>query len=110
MELDVRMDNDSLSIPIDNPFHLDTDSIVEKIGHFAASKGTRLDGIDIKGLLPKMVRGIAGCEGGCPSNALELVSSGFNSFELAYVEGGILTAKTVTENGKVLNIKMFPDF
>ncbi|HAK89784.1 MAG TPA: hypothetical protein DHV16_01920 [Nitrospiraceae bacterium] len=110
MELDVRMDNDSLSIPIDNPFHMDTDSIVEKIGHFAASNGTRLDGLDIKGLLPKMVRGIVGCEGGCPSNALEFVSSGFGKFELAYVEGGILTARAVTENGKVLNIKMFPDF
>jgi hypothetical protein len=69
-----------------------------------------LNVFDIKGLLPKMVRGIAGCEGGCPANALELVSSGFKNFDLAYIEGGILTAKAELENGKTLNLKMFPDF
>jgi hypothetical protein len=69
-----------------------------------------LNVFDIKGLLPKMVRGIAGCEDGCPANALELVSSGFKNFDLAYIEGGILTAKAELENGKTLNLKMFPDF
>lgn len=110
MELDVSIDKDSLSIPINNPFRLDVDAIVEKIESFVSSKGLKLNGIDIKGLLPKMVRGIAGCEGGCPANALELVSSGFRNFDLAYIEGGILTAKAELENGKVLNLKMFPDF
>lgn len=110
MELDISMDNDSLSIPINNPFRLDVDSIAEKIEAFASSKGVRLNGLDIKGLLPRMVRGIAGCEGGCPANALELVGIGFKNFELAYIEGGILTAKVVLENGKVLYFKMFPDF
>ena len=110
MELDVSMDNDSLSITISNPFHLDVDSIMEKIEVFVASKGLKLNGMDIKGLLPKMVRGIAGCEGGCPANALELVDSGFKNFDLAYIEGGILTAKGELENGKVLHLKIFPDF
>jgi hypothetical protein len=110
MELDVSIDKDSISIPINNPFRLDVDAIAEKIEGFVSSKGLRLNGLDIKGLLPRMVRGIAGCEGGCPANALELVSSGFKNFDLAYIEGGILTAKAELENGKVLYLKMFPDF
>lgn len=110
MELDVSIDEDSIAIPISNPFRLDVDAIAEKIEDFASSKGLKLNGFDVKGLLPKMVRGIAGCEGGCPANALELVNSGFKNFNLAYIEGGILTAKAEMENGKVLNLKMFPDF
>jgi hypothetical protein len=86
MELDVSIDKDSISITISNPFRLDVDAIAEKIEGFVSSKGFKLNGFDIKGLLPKMVRGIAGCEGGCPANALELVSSGFKNFNLAYKE------------------------
>lgn len=110
MELDVSMDNDSLSIPVDNPFHLDLDLIGGMIEDFAASRGARLDGLDIKGLLPGMVKGIKGCEAGCPANAMDFVSRGFKNFELAYIEGGILIAKAVTEDGKALSIKVFPDF
>jgi hypothetical protein len=110
MELDVRIEKDSLSIPIENPFHLDLDAIVGKIETFVSTRGVTLNSLDIKGLLPKMVRGIAGCEGGCPSNALDLVDSGFKNFDLHYVEGGILTAKVTVENGKELSLKMFPDF
>ena len=57
-----------------------------------------------------MVRGIAGCERGCPADAKEFVRRGFKEFSLAYVEGGILTAKAVIGNNKELSIKMFPDF
>lgn len=110
MELDVSMDNDSLAIPIDNPFHMDMDAIMGKIESFAASKGGTLEGLNIKGLLPKMVRGIAGCENGCPSDAMSIVSAGFNNFDLKYIEGGILTAKAVIENGKEFHLRMFPDF
>lgn len=110
MELDVSVEKDSLSIPINDPFRLDLDAIVEKIEDFVASKGSRLDGLDIKGLLPMMVKGISGCEAGCPANALELVSKGFRNFDLSYVEGGILTAKADTEENKLLSIKIFPDY
>ncbi|MDI6728371.1 MAG: hypothetical protein QMD44_05530 [Thermodesulfovibrionales bacterium] len=110
MELDVSIDKDSISITISDPFRLDVDAIAERIDGFVSSKGLRLNGFDIKGLLPRMVRGIAGCEDGCPANALELVSSGFKNFDLAYIEGGILTAKAELESGKILNLKMFPDF
>ncbi len=110
MEIDVSMENDSLSIPVENPFHLDLDAIMWKIDHFVSSKGAGLNGLDIKGLLPGMVRGVAGCEEGCPANALDFVDSGFKDFALSYIEGGILSAKAVMENGKELAIKMFPDF
>jgi len=110
MELDVSINNESLSIPISNPFRIDTNAVVEKITEFAALNGAAVDNLDIRGLLPRMVRGIAGCEDGCPSNALELVATGYNNFKLAYIEGGILTANAVTKNGKAISLKMFPDF
>ena len=110
MELDVRMDSDSLSIPVANPFQLDLDNVVERIEGFVSSKGSRLNGLDIRGLLPKMIRGVAGCEQGCPANAREVVEDGFRNFQLEYIEGGILAAKAPLENGKELSIKLFPDF
>lgn len=110
MELTVSINNDSLSIPIKNPFNLDRESVVREISEFIASKGAALNGLDINSLLPKMVRGIAGCEGGCPANALQLVNSGFKNFEIAYIEGGILTARFGLGNGSILYLKMFPDF
>lgn len=110
MELDVRIDNDSILIPIDNPFQLDIDGIMEKIDNFVSSKGTNLNGLDVRGLIPKMVRGVAGCEGGCPANAKDLVERGFKNFQLCYIEGGILSAMATTGNGKTLTIKMFPEF
>lgn len=110
MELDVSIDNDSVAIHIDNPFSLDLENILENIENFATSKGCRVNGLDIKGLIPKMVRGIAGCESGCPSDALSFISEGFKSFELAYIDGGILTAKAITEKEKTIFLKMFPHF
>lgn len=110
MELDIRIDNDSLSIPVANPFQLDLKTIMLRIEDFASSSGTRLNGLDIRGLLPKMVRGIAGCESGCPADAKGLASAGFGNFKLKYVEGGILTAEALTADGKKLSLKIFPDF
>lgn len=110
MELDVSFDNESLSIPIKNPFRVDQDDVIEKITGFLSAKGINAENLDIRGLLPKMIKGIAGCESGCPANAKSLVSRGFDNFELSYIEGGILSAKTVAENGKELFLKMFPDF
>lgn len=110
MLLDVGLDNDSISIDIGNPFQADVDALAVKIGEFAASKDAALNGADIKGLIPRMIRGVAGCESGCPANALSLVQQGFAGFELRYIEGGILSAKTVVGGGKILLIKMFPDF
>jgi hypothetical protein len=108
--LDVMVDKDSLSIPIEDPFRLDVDEVVGRISGFTSSKGIKTDGLDLKGLIPKMIKGIAGCEHGCPADAKGLVSRGFRDFELQYIEGGILSARTSTGNGTFLYLKMFPDF
>jgi len=110
MELDIKIDSDSLSIPINNPFQLDLDSLTEKIEKFASSKGLDLGSLDIRELIPKMVKGIAGCERGCPADAKGMVSRGISGFDLAYIEGGILSATATIADGRVIHLKMFPDF
>jgi hypothetical protein len=110
MILDVSLDNDSITIPIENPFHLDMDSLMARIEGFAASKEARINGIDIRGLIPQMIRGIAGCERGCPADAKSLTERGSKQFELKYIEGGILSARANIEDGKFLHLKIFPEF
>lgn len=110
MELDVSIDKQSISIPIENPFRLDMDAMVGRIEQFFLSQGSPLNGFDIRGLLPLMVKGIAGCEAGCPADAQRVVSRGYANFQLAYVEGGILTATADLGKGKTLSLKLFPDF
>lgn len=110
MELDVSLNSDSISIPIGNPYSVDVDQVAAKIENFASAREMSLAGIDIRGLIPKMIRGIAGCEGGCPANAKSLVKSGYENFELEYIEGGILSARATTDGGAVFELKMFPDF
>ncbi len=110
MELDVRVGNKSLAIPIDDPFRLDVEATAGRIESFLISQSMRSDGLDFRGLLPKMIKGIAGCEGGCPADAKSLVSRGFKNFTLEYIEGGILHAQAKSEDGKTVSLKMFPDF
>ena len=110
MELDIKIGSASLSIPIDKPFQLELDSMMNKIEAFATSKGVDLGSLDIKGLIPMMVKGIAGCEKGCPSDAKGLVSRGVRDFELKYIEGGILSASAKTSDNTTISLKMFPDF
>jgi hypothetical protein len=109
MELDVSINKASISIPIDNPFRLDLDSILARIDEFLKSQGAALKGLDIRGLLPLMVKGIAGCEAGCPADAQRVVSRGYANFDLKYVEGGILTATAKVGESR-LSLKLFPDF
>ena len=110
VELDIKIGSGSLSIPIDKPFQLELDSIIKKIEEFASASGFHLSNLDIKGLIPKMVKGIAGCEKGCPADAKGLVSRGVSDFELQYIEGGILSATAKTADDTVISLKMFPDF
>ena len=110
MELDLRINNDSISIGIDNPFHLDIDSLVGRIEQFITSKGLGLSGLDVQGLLPRMVKGIAGCEAGCPADAKSVVKKGYKNFKLEYIEGGILSATAEIGQGEILSLKLFPDF
>ncbi len=110
MELDVKVAGKSLSIPIPDPFRLDLDAIVARLEAFLSAQGATASGLDFRGLLPKLVKGIAGCEGGCPADAQNFVSRGFTNFKLAYIEGGILQAQAKTEDGKDVSLRMFPDF
>ena len=110
MELDIKIGSNSLSIPIDKPFQLELDSMMKKIEAFASSKSVDLGSLDITGLIPKMVKGIAGCEKGCPADAKGLVSRGVRDFTLEYIEGGILSATAKTADGTIIYLKMFPDF
>lgn len=110
MLLDVIINKDSLSIPIADPFRADLDGILGQIERFAASKETDLTRLDIRGLIPRMIKGIAGCEKGCPANAKDLVSRGVKDFELQYIEGGILSARATLGDDRQVFLKMFPDF
>jgi hypothetical protein len=108
--LDVIINDVSVSVEIDKPFQPDLDAIYSEIELFASSIGTDIAVLDVRGLIPKMISGIAGCESGCPANAKGLVSGGYKGFDLHYVEGGILTARIMTGDGNNLYLKMFPDF
>lgn len=110
MEIDVSLAGDSLPINVENPHKMDTESVVSRIGEFLRQKGVSHEKLALTELLPKMVRGIAGCEGGCPANAQSLVRKGFRDYRLEYIEGGILTAKYEVSPGTSLEIKMFPEF
>ena len=110
MELDISIGTKSLAITINDPFHLDMDSIMARIDSFLAAQEAVMEGLDIRELLPKLVKGIAGCEGGCPADAKNLVSRGYKNYRLEYVEGGILQAQVTSKNGKNISLKMFPDF
>jgi hypothetical protein len=110
MTLDVIVGKESISIEIPDPFHPDLDGVVGKIAQFALSRGIAIDGLDVRGLIPSMIKGIAGCENGCPADAKGLVSRGFKDFELQYIEGGILSAGRQVGDGRFLYFKMFPDF
>src|SRR5574337_1954843 len=96
MELDVRFDREGISIPIEDPYRLDIDAIVGRIDRLLSEQGAKTNGLDFRGLLPRMVKGIAGCEAGCPANAKSLVEQGYRNFSLQYIEGGILTATAKT--------------
>ncbi len=110
MELDVSIDSESLSIEIDNPYKYDAVSNTRDIIEFGSKLGVDLAPLEMEKLVPRMIRGVAGCEQGCPSDAKSMVSDGFGSFTLSYVEGGILTAVQTLDKDKEISVKLFPNF
>lgn len=110
MEIDVSIDKESLSIDVENPYRVDVTQVTEEIHDFGSKFGADLVPLEIDRLIPRMIRGVAGCEGGCPSDAMSMVRSGFGNFKLEYVEGGILTAVQTLDNGKRVEVRIFPDF
>jgi hypothetical protein len=110
MEIDVRINGESLCINIEDPFRFDITSVTENINNFGNENGIDLSSFEMGKLIPRMIKGVAGCEGGCPADAKNLVSQGFRDFSLSYVEGGILTAACKLSNGTPLEVKVFPEF
>lgn len=110
MDIDVRIDTESFNINIENPHRFDILEVTASIVDFGNRIGIDLTPFKMEDLIPRMIRGVAGCEGGCPADAQRLVREGFRDFNLTYIEGGILTAMRTLDNGKPLEVKIFPDF
>lgn len=110
MEFDVSIDGKSIEIEIENPYRVDVTQVTAEIVDFGKEHDTDLTPLDFDKLIPRMIRGVAGCEGGCPTDAMSMVREGFGKFKVTYVEGGILTASQILDNGKPLVVKLFPDF
>ncbi|GBE03131.1 hypothetical protein BMS3Abin09_00039 [bacterium BMS3Abin09] len=110
MDIDVKIDKESLHIEVENAYRVDVPQVTNDIHDFGNKLGVDLTPLNIENLIPRMIRGVAGCEGGCPSDAMRMVREGFGKFKLKYVEGGILTAVQTLESGKLLEVRIFPDF
>ena len=110
MDLDVRIGNESLPVDIENPFRFDMAAVMSDVIEFGNKHDVALGPYELDKLIPRMIKGVASCEAGCPSDAQNVVRQGFGNFKLEYVEGGILTAIQILENSKELEVKIFPDY
>jgi hypothetical protein len=110
MEIDITAAKKSCSINVENPHKFDSEMVIDKIIAFEERTGIDLRALNIEQLISRMIRGVAGCEGGCPADAKNLVREGFGEFRISYIEGGILSAVYSLEKGRSLSIKVFPDF
>lgn len=110
MDIDISIGNETLTINVENPHNFNVSHVIKSIVDFGLKSGIDITGLKIEKLIPRMVRGVAGCEGGCPSHAKSLVKQGLGDFSLSYIEGGILSAVHNLENGKPLEVKIFPEF
>ncbi len=110
MDIDVRIDKESLNINIENPYRFDVSQVTKNIIDFGNKFDVDFTPLEMEKLIPRMIKGVAGCEAECPSDAKSLVRHGFGKFKLLYIEGGILTAINTIENGKRIEVKVFPDF
>jgi hypothetical protein len=110
MDIDVRIGKVALTINIENPHRIDTAQVMQRIADLGKRCGVDMADLHIDKLIQRMVRGVSGCENGCPADAKSLVREGFQGFDISYIEGGILSADKTLMNGKSLGIKVFPDF
>lgn len=110
MDIDIRLNGKALNLSVENPHRVNMNEIMQDIIAFGNSSGTDISALDIEQLVPRMIRGVAGCEGGCPADAKNLVKKGFGEFHLAYIEGGILSARRTLDDTSSIEIRIFPDF
>ena len=110
MILEIKIGGASSTIQIADPFRCDLNDVICRIAKFAEEQVADISSFDFRWLVQGMIRGIVGCERGCPADAKDFISRGHSVFRLQYVEGGILTARAATPDGRQLHVKMFPDF
>ena len=110
MEIEFEIQGNTYSKTTKNPFNLDIKQLVEEFKKYLSERNIYIENIDLEGLIPRMIKGVFGCEGGCPADAKRLVSEGYDGFKLEYIEGGILKAEYDMGNSVILSVKVFPDF
>lgn len=110
MDIDVSIGDKSITVHIENPYRYDSSQLMESILDFGDKSGIDLAALAVDKLVSLMIRGVAGCEGGCPANAQSLAREGFGDFRLTYIEGGILSAVYSGKKGEPVSVKVFPDF
>ncbi|MBI4655025.1 MAG: hypothetical protein HY752_08575 [Nitrospirae bacterium] len=110
MDIDVSIGKESLTINIENPYRFDKNGVMKNIVDFGTRFGLDLKAFQIDQLIQRMIKGVAGCEDGCPADALAVIRAGFGCFKLSYIDGGILSAKCTLDSGTPLEVKIFPEF
>lgn len=110
MEIEFEIQGNTFSKSTENPFNLDTRKLIEEFKKYLSDKNITIEDVDLEGLIPQMIKGVFGCEEGCPADAKRLVAEGYDGFKLEYIEGGILKAEYDMGNRIILSVKVFPDF
>ncbi|MBF0538474.1 MAG: hypothetical protein HQL03_09515 [Nitrospirae bacterium] len=110
MEIDVSIDKESMALDVKNPYEFDVVGANDSIADFANAIGIDVKGLNLDYLLSRMIRGVAGCEHGCPADAKSLVKSGVGAFKLNYIDGGVLGARCALKDNRQLEIKVFPGY
>lgn len=110
MDIDVKYGEATLPLIVEDPFHMDLETVSATIENFLKPHGLRPSELHLRELLPGMVRGICGCQSGCPADAQGFVRRGCREYRLEYIEGGILKAVLDTPDDCPLEIRMFPEF
>ncbi|MBF0317553.1 MAG: hypothetical protein HQL04_05200 [Nitrospirae bacterium] len=110
MEIDISIDKESMALDVANPHNFDVTKATHEIVHFANGIGVDIGGLNIDHLLSRMIRGVAGCEHGCPADAKSLVRSGVGAFKLNYIDGGVLSARCALKDNRQLEVKVFPGY
>ncbi|RME69322.1 MAG: hypothetical protein D6778_00620, partial [Nitrospirae bacterium] len=98
MEIEMLAGNKNQTIEVPNPYRADIKAIGEEIRNLVGSE--MIDGLDVEGLIKRMIKGVYGCEQGCPADAKSLVREGYGPFKLQYIEGGILAAEVTLASGQ----------
>ena len=110
MDIDVKYGEAKLPLVVEDPFRMDVEAVSATIENFLKPHGLPSSDLHLRELLPGMVRGICGCQNGCPADAQSFVRRGCRNYRLEYIEGGILKAVLDTRGGGPLEIRMFPEF